>query len=348
MAGPFDTRLYDTFLAAAADRGKIKVFKDQARQHPMEAAAAVRSGVPLIIQHKREQAYTLYNIDLADQKWKEQAKQRHLDFLEGVLLLMSANTYLVLTVCQGKLDAYEKDTSLPREEWAAKVCQAGIEYLEGTEAILLHALTEMHVLAQSAGDPAATELAKDAMALRLAGHLATRTSLTKNKRLAKALDAIRSYNKRTGRARLEALLRELYLEAPGVWSKYSQTDWQLRATRSEAAKNIEQRHKPQAVEMDLEVFAEREALLIEQHDKPRAVEIDLAAFSQREREAVLKRGREAGLPAREYELFALVMGDPERFLRNGKLNHREAAQEMDVAVGTIKSLWSRIKKTLAA
>ena len=67
-----------------------------------------------------------------------------------------------------------------------------------------------------------------------------------------------------------------------------------------------------------------------------------------EREALLRRAREAGLPPREYELFRLVMGDQRRFLRNGKLNHREAAQEMHVAVGTIKSLWSRIKKTLAA
>lgn len=322
MAKNLDTRLYDAFLAAAADRDKIKVFKDQARQYPSEAAAAVCRGVPLMIQHKREQAYTLYNVDLADQEWKQQAKERNLSVVDGVLLLMSANTYLVLTLCQGKLDTYEKDASLPREEWATKVCQAGIEYLEATEAILLHALTEMHALAQSAGDSVAIELAQDAAAMRLAGHLATRTSLTKNKRLARALDEIRGYDKPVGRARLEALLRELYLEAPGVWSKYAQTDWQLRATRSEAAKNIEQRHKPHAVEIDLAAFAEREALL--------------------------KRGREAGLPPREYELFALVMGDPGRFLRNGKLNHREAAQEMDLAVGTIKSLWSRIKKTLAA
>jgi hypothetical protein len=322
MAEYFDTRLYDAFLAAAADRDKIKVFKNQARQHPAEAAAAVCSGVPLMIQQKREQAKTLYSVDLADQEWKQQAKQRHLNFVDGVLLLMSANTYLVLTVCQGKLDAYEKDSSLPREEWATKVCQAGIEYLEATEAILLHALTEISSWAQTVGGSGEVEVAKDAVAQRLAGHLATRTSPTINKRLAKALDAIRNYNKPSGRARLEALLGELYVEAPEVWRKYAQTDWQLRATRSEAAKNIEQRDKPQAVEFELPTPATREALL--------------------------KRGREAGLPPREYELFALVMGDPERFLRNGKLNHREAAQEMDVAVGTIKSLWSRIKKTLAA
>jgi hypothetical protein len=146
MADYFDTRLFDAFLAAAADRDKIKVFKDQARQHPTEAAAVVCNGVPLMMQYKREQAYKLYNVDLADQEWKQQAKERNLSFVNRVLLI-SANTYLVLTVCQGKLDAYDKDTSLPKEEWATKVCQAGIEYLEATEAILLHALTEMHVCA---------------------------------------------------------------------------------------------------------------------------------------------------------------------------------------------------------
>jgi len=45
MAEYFDTRLFDAFLAAA-DRDKINVFKNQARQHPTEAAAAVCSGVP--------------------------------------------------------------------------------------------------------------------------------------------------------------------------------------------------------------------------------------------------------------------------------------------------------------
>jgi DNA-binding response OmpR family regulator len=96
----------------------------------------------------------------------------------------------------------------------------------------------------------------------------------------------------------------------------------MRATRTEVAKKLERHHKAPPEEIELAMFTNREALL--------------------------KRGRGAGLPPREYELFALVMDDPGRFLRNGKLNHREAAQEMDVAVGTIKSLWSRIKKTLAA
>ena len=321
MAEYFDTPLFDAFLAVA-DRDKINVFMNQARQHPTEAAAAVCSGAPLMIQLKREQAYTLYNVDLADQEWKQHAKQRQLPFVDGVVLLMSANTYLVLTVCQGKLDAYKEDTSPPTEEWATKVCQAGIEYLEATEAILLHALNEMFSWAQSVGGSDEVEIAKDAIAARLAGHLATRTSPTINMRLAKTLDEIRDYNKPSGRARLEALLRELYVEAPEVWSNHSRTDRQMRATRTEVAKKLERRHKPSPQEIELATFAEREALL--------------------------KQGREIGLPLREYELLRLVMRDPKRFFRNDKLNHREVAREMDLAAGTIKSLWSRIRKSLAA
>ena len=74
--------------------------------------------------------------------------------------------------------------------------------------------------------------------------------------------------------------------------------------------------------------------------------VDLAAFAERER--LLKKAREAALTPREYELFGLVVSDPKRFLRDGKLNHNEAAREMGVAVGTIKSLWSRTRKTLRA
>jgi DNA-directed RNA polymerase specialized sigma24 family protein len=44
----------------------------------------------------------------------------------------------------------------------------------------------------------------------------------------------------------------------------------------------------------------------------------------------------------------LVVGDTERFFRNGKLDPAEAARELGLAVGTIKSLWSRIRKTLNA
>jgi len=310
----FDARLRGAFLAAATDRDQIKVFRDLAKEHPTAAAAAVCDAIPLLMQDKRERVRESYGIDLANQKWKEEAKQRRLDLVEEILLLMAANTYLVFQVCQAKLDAYANDTSLSGKDWATKVCTAGGEVLEATEAVLLHALTELRAQAQAVGGSDEVELARGAEASRLAGHLATRTSPTINKRLARALDEIRRYDRPTGRARLEALLRELYLEAPDVWSKYSRTDWQMRATRSEVAKKIEQRHKPPAVESDL------------------------AIFTQREREAVLKRGRDAGLPPREYELLELLVEKP-------NISSREAGEALGITPGAVRALKSKIYRT---
>lgn len=81
-------------------------------------------------------------------------------------------------------------------------------------------------------------------------------------------------------------------------------------------------------------------------NQPECGVAELAAFA--EREVVLKHAREVGLPPREQELFNLAMRDPGRFFRNGKLNHSEAARELGVAVGTTKSLWSRIRRTFNA
>jgi hypothetical protein len=63
---------------------------------------------------------------------------------------------------------------------------------------------------------------------------------------------------------------------------------------------------------------------------------ELAAFA--EREALLKKGRDARLPPREYELFRFFVDNP------GATN-AEAAQALGVAVGTVKSMRHRIKNT---
>jgi hypothetical protein len=137
------------------------------------------------------------------------------------------------------------------------------------------------------------------------------------------LDDIREHNKPASRERFEALLRELYALAPAAWANHHVTDWQLEATRSTVVKEIERRQPPLAEEVELATFAKREEWLA--------------------------KGRTAGLPPREYELLRLVLGDPKRFMRGfEKLNHSEAARALGVAEGTTKSLWSRIRKTLAA
>lgn len=68
-------------------------------------------------------------------------------------------------------------------------------------------------------------------------------------------------------------------------------------------------------------------------------EIELARFANQE--ALLKIGRDAGLPPREMELYRF-------FIENPKATNREAADLLKVSVGTIKTMRHRIKNTLGA
>jgi DNA-binding CsgD family transcriptional regulator len=63
---------------------------------------------------------------------------------------------------------------------------------------------------------------------------------------------------------------------------------------------------------------------------------ELAEFANRE--MALKRGRDAGLPPREYELYKF-------FVDNPRSTNVQAAQTLGIAVGTVKSLKHRIKNT---
>jgi hypothetical protein len=318
MSRTFDAQLEEAFRAADVDRDKIKVFKRLARQDPAAAAEAVCEGIPLLMERSRNRASEAFGVDIAATDWKDQFKQKPHTIVEAGLLLMMANDYLVCSWCKTKLDAYAADKALSNEERAEKVCEVGVEALRATEAVLQHNLQE--IVAAASEDAEAEAYAKNALALRLVGGLATRISVRRNKSLEKALDDLRERNKPARREQFEILLRELYVRAPKIWAEHHVTDWQLQVTRNAVVKEIAPRRSPQTEEVELAAFAEREALL--------------------------KKAREAALTPREYELFGLVVSDPERFLRNGKLNHSEAAREMGVAVGTIKSLWSRTRKTL--
>lgn len=74
-----------------------------------------------------------------------------------------------------------------------------------------------------------------------------------------------------------------------------------------------------------------------QQAKP--LELELARFA--DREAVLRIARDAGLPPRELEIYRL-------FIDNPGIKNREVAERLDVSVGTVKQLKSRIKRSLGA
>jgi len=73
--------------------------------------------------------------------------------------------------------------------------------------------------------------------------------------------------------------------------------------------------------------------------KTKSPEHELATFA--EREALLRLGREAGLPPKEMQLLKLLASNP-------GISNPEAARELNIALGTAKSLKHRIKKSLGA
>jgi DNA-binding CsgD family transcriptional regulator len=319
MQDKFGAKLQASFDDADASRSKIEMFKKLAKQDPAATAAAVCELIPYHMRRVRTQAREAYGVDIAREGWEEQFKKHQrpsaaeAGLAEAGLLLIRANLHLVFSWCQAKLAAIAADRSLSDEEQAAKVCEVGVEAVRGVEQVYLHNLQELRY--QTSGE--AEKIAKDELATRLAGDLVTQISVTRNKRLAKALDGIRDHNKPARRERFEALRRELYVYGPEAWSEHHVTDWKLETTRSAVLKKIEQ---PQT---------------------PHVEEAELAMFAHAEQEALLKRGRDAGLPPSEYELLKLLAANP-------RIRNREAADRLGKSVGTVKKLKHNIKKTLGA
>jgi DNA-binding CsgD family transcriptional regulator len=313
MQDRVDAKLQASFDVADATRNRIEEFRKLAKQDPAATAEKVSKLIPYYMQRVRTQAREAHGVNIAREGWKEQFKQKQHTDIETGLLLLAANHYLVLSRCQTKLDAYAADVTLSKKERAVKVCEVGVKALRGIEQAYLHNLQELQY--QTSGE--AEKFVKDELATRLVGDLATRISVTRNKRLAKALDDIRERNKPASRERFEALLRELRVLAPRSWADHHVFDWQLETTRSAVLKKIEQ---PQT---------------------PHVEEAELAMFADDEREALLNRGRDAGLPPSEYELLKLLAANP-------KIPNHEAAVKLGKSVGTVKKLKHNIKKTLGA
>jgi hypothetical protein len=223
---------------------------------------------------------------------------------------MMADMYLVYLECQRKLDACLREETSSEEELIVEACAVCVEALRETAAVMLHNLHELYLFASS-GAEEVVSFARDAEAQHLAGHLATRISLSRNKRLAKALDDIRAHNKRTSQERFESLLRELYVLSPEIWAEHHVTDWQLQVTRGVVV--IRDRAAPNAAG-----GGDRAGVVPRPAKAPQA-------------------GPGSRLPARRVPAFCAGHGDRKSFLRNGKLNHRRPrARRSDAASGTVK------------
>ena len=149
-----------------------------------------------------------------------------------------------------------------------------------------------------------------ALSVYLTAHVATHTSL-KYPRLRAGIDELRTDDE----SRFSRLLKELPAEVLAAY-RGREAGWgDLMDVRTEAVRRLEK-------------------------TKPTSEAHELAAFADREEKLrLLKRGREAGLPPREYELLKLLVENP-------NMSSGEAGKALGITPGAVRALKSRIYKTL--
>ncbi len=157
---------------------------------------------------------------------------------------------------------------------------------------------------------------KQALVEQFTAYFVVHTSLHTNKRLWKAMDELKEQDE----THFERLIKEVSGEVMVVWREkrtarkdgyFQQSD--LMEMRTEIARRLEKKIAPPQ-------------------------EVELAAFADREK--LLKRARDAGLTAREHEVFKL-------FTENPGIKYREIADKLGISVGAVGKIKSRIKKALA-
>ena len=149
-----------------------------------------------------------------------------------------------------------------------------------------------------------------ALSVYLTTHVATHTSL-KYPRLRAGIDELRTDDE----SRFSRLLKELPAEVLAAY-RGREAGWgDLMDVRTEAVRRLE-KTKPTSEAHELAGFADREVKL-----------------------RLLKRGREGGLPPREYELLKLLVEKP-------NMSSGEAGKALGITPGAVRALKSRIYKTL--
>lgn len=321
MQDEFDSKLQAGFEDANAARERSKTAKELASKQPEELAVGIADVIARGMEEWREQAAGEWGVDITDLDGLANTGLESRGLSEDLLLISKINLFHAHAELLQKLEGYAADPSLGRDELIAKACETALESLEVFESSKLHNMREIRLFAERHFSEDAAREAKDAEARYLAGHLATRISM-RNRRLRTALDEIREHKKPASRERFEVLLRELYILVSEVWDEHHSTDWRLIATRNAAVKKIEQR-------------------LSSTPTLPPG-EIELATFVDSEdRKRLLKRGRDAGLPPREYQVLEFLVENP-------RITSVEIAQRLGISASAVRTLKSRIEKTLNA
>lgn len=287
----------------------LKDLGDYFRGNPPEATRHLLVAIPQQSEAWRQEALKKYGYDLERHAWISRPEESIKSAGDAQGLIALLNHHGTYRLVMEQWKLLVQN-GLSGERLQLAVCESVIEAYRQRPS-----LAAKGIEALEAGIPGFPQGL--ALSAYLTTHVATHTSLHRNLRLRAGIDELRT----DGESRFSRLLKELPAEVLAVY-RAQEAGWvDLMDLRTKAVRRLEK-------------------------SETRPEMQELAAFA--EQETLLKRARDAGLTPRERELFGLVVGDPERFFTNYKLNHGEAARELGVAVGTIKSLWSRIRKTLAA
>jgi DNA-binding CsgD family transcriptional regulator len=296
----FEERVRDTHKRLRRYEESLKELEAYFHERPQGAADALLLSVPVQLEVQRKYALSRFGVDLKDREQRKRLRWTNLaDAWEYTLLAIKYD----VTDNAWSLMMLVHTTGERGERLARLVCAAYLLAWKRMPGMIAATIETF----QNAVPHLANETG---LAEYLTGHIATHTSMWTNRRLRAGIDERRE----EGETLFARLLKELPAEALAAYAEKPLAWGDLMDLRSEVARRLEKRGAlPEPDLRDSVEFAERETLL--------------------------KRGKDAGLPPREYELLNLLVEKP-------KMSSREAGQRLGISPGAVRALKSRIKKIL--
>jgi DNA-binding CsgD family transcriptional regulator len=296
----FEERVRDTHKRLRRYEESLKELEAYFHERPQGAADALLLSVPVQLEVQRKYALSRFGVDLKDREQRKRLRWTNLaDAWEYTLLAIKYD----VTDNAWSLMMLVHTTGERGERLARLVCAAYLLAWKRMPGMIAATIETF----QNAVPHLANETG---LAEYLTGHIATHTSMWTNRRLRAGIDERRE----EGETLFARLLKELPAEALAAYAEKPLAWGDLMDLRSEVARRLEKRGAPPEPDLrDSVEFAERETLL--------------------------KRGKDAGLPPREYELLNLLV-------EKLKMSSREAGQRLGISPGAVRALKSRIKKIL--
>ncbi len=282
MQNKFQAGIEQTFEPAARHRDLITKIKRHARENPELLAMRVVEVVPERLKEVRAVGLKEFGVDLADAEAVRQFKASSI--AEWQIVSWLASYYQIYSVFWRLVVQYAADQNLTGVRSAQAVCDA---YIEATERHLYTIALDFDELRKELPQE---KFPTEELSKVLSAIVATRISLHRNQRLRVAIDELREHSedKSAKRERFEQLLNELQGQVLEVWAETEHSLGSLFEIRTESARRLEKRDSQPPAEQELAGFVSREELL-----------------------KLLKQGQDAGLPPQEFELYKLLLTEPD-------------------------------------